>query len=95
MHISRNLLNTVLKVNTTKAAWVQMVLSVSVVHPQVRLADREPQLAATAQHRGRVSYPTSLAWEKVKIRSTLPTACISLLHHHKVLSQGPSVHCEV
>lgn len=69
MHISRNLLNTVLKVNTIKAAWVQMVLSVSVVHPQGCLADRELQLAATAQHHKSIA-PRVLAQEKIKTQNS-------------------------
>ena len=42
--MSCNLLHTVLTVNNTTAVWVQMVVSVSVVHPRDRGLERELQL---------------------------------------------------
>ena len=41
-------------------------------------------LAATAQHHKKVSYHTSLAWEKIKIQSMVSIECISLSHYCKV-----------
>ena len=57
------------------------------------VTERELQLAVTAQHHERVSDHTSLAWEKIKIRSTVPTECISLSQHRKSnhCKLGPSV----
>ena len=47
-------------------------------------ADWELLLPVVTQHHKKVWYCILLAWEKIKIQSTVSTECLSLLHHHKV-----------
>ena len=61
-----------------------MVPSVSVVCPPDHVAAWELQLTAAAQHHERVSHRMWLAWERIKIQSTVSTECILLLHHGKI-----------
>ena len=60
------MLNSVLKVKSRKAVWVQDGLSVSVVDPHDGQADTELQLPVTAWHLGRVSYRLWLDQEQIQ-----------------------------
>lgn len=53
-----------MKVKNRMVAWVQRGCKYMTVYPHDPVAGWE--LAATAQHHERVSYYTSLAWEKIK-----------------------------
>ena len=61
-----------------------MAVNELVVYPWDCVADGELGLAAAAQHHKRILCHISLAWEKVKIQSTVSTEYLLLLHHHKV-----------
>ena len=78
------LLNTVLKVKRRIVKQVQNVCKCISYSPHDCVADWELQLATTAQHHERGSYRILLAWEKIKIRSTISIKYVLLLHNHKV-----------
>ena len=52
LHISGNIYPTALKVKTRMVVWVQMVVTVSVVHPHDHMAGWELQLPLSGIQRG-------------------------------------------